>query len=207
MIRQILLGLLLACTALSAAAQLSDWREHTQHFRDTLTAEYMDSARSPLTDEALATFHGHTFFPARKKFFVVSRLERTPNDTPFEMPTSSGITKTFVRYGIAHFTLGGKEHHLNVYRNLKLAATEEYKNHLFLPFTDETTGEETYGGGRYIDLEIPDNDELVINFNTAYNPNCAYSTGWNCPIVPRENHLPVKVKAGVKGTTGSSSSH
>ncbi len=73
-----------------------------------------------------------------------------------------------------------------------------YKNYLFLPFTDLTSGEESYGGGRYIDLETTDifNNKVIIDFNKAYNPYCAYASGYNCPIPPRENDLPVAVKAG-----------
>jgi uncharacterized protein len=183
-------------------AQACDWKKDALEFMDELNAEYRDSSRSPLPDALIPEFKGHKFFPLRSKYAIVAKLERTPNDPAFEMPTSSGITKTFVRYGIATFTLNGVECKLNVYQNLKLAATEEYKNHLFLPFTDLSTGGASYGGGRYIDLCIPDGDSICINFNTAYNPNCAYSGGWNCPIVPRENHLRVKVKAGVKGVTG-----
>ncbi len=75
-----------------------------------------------------------------------------------------------------------------------------YKDHLFLPFTDLTSGEESYGGGRYIDLETTGiiNNRLVIDFNKAYNPYCTYSDGYNCPIPPRENDLPVAIRAGEK---------
>jgi len=83
--------------------------------------------------------------------------------------------------------------------------TEEYKNYLFLPFTDATTGVETYESGRYIDLQTGDikNNQVVIDFNKAYNPYCAYVSGvYNCPIPPRENHLPVAILAGEKRFAG-----
>ena len=78
--------------------------------------------------------------------------------------------------------------------------TDQYKNYLFLPFTDATTGVETYESGRYIDLEINDiKDNLVIiDFNKAYNPYCAYTTGYNCPIPPAENDLHIAITAGEK---------
>ena len=74
---------------------------------------------------------------------------------------------------------------------------EEYKNHLFLPFTDLSNGEKSYTGGRFIDLEIPNSDVIVIDFNKAYNPYCAYSPDYSCPIPPAENHLNVNILAGV----------
>jgi uncharacterized protein (DUF1684 family) len=80
-------------------------------------------------------------------------------------------------------------------------AVPEYKDHLFLPFTDLTSGEETYTAGRYIDLSFEDiiDNKVVIDFNKAYNPYCAYVSGkYNCPIPPRENTLSVAILAGEK---------
>ena len=85
-----------------------------------------------------------------------------------------------------------------MYQNQDLTKKDGFDNYLFLPFLDDTNGEESYGGGRYIDLRIPKNDELVIDFNKAYNPYCAYNEKYSCPIVPRENYLALKVEAGVK---------
>ena len=80
---------------------------------------------------------------------------------------------------------------------------EEYRDYLFLPFTDKTNGSETYTGGRYIDLSIPEGDTLEINFNKAYNPYCAYNPKYSCPIVPGVNALDTEVRAGVKAFKGS----
>jgi uncharacterized protein (DUF1684 family) len=76
----------------------------------------------------------------------------------------------------------------------------KYKDHLFIPFTDGTTYTETYGGGRYIDLSVNDikNGKIELDFNKCYNPYCAYAGGFNCPIPPVENRLPVAIKAGEK---------
>jgi uncharacterized protein (DUF1684 family) len=74
----------------------------------------------------------------------------------------------------------------------------KYKNHIFVPFTDLTTGSESYGGGRYVDLELPFSDKVIIDFNRAYNPYCAYNHKYSCAIPPEENHLNVAIKAGVK---------
>ena len=76
--------------------------------------------------------------------------------------------------------------------------TPGYENSLFVPFTDLTNGKETYGGGRYMDVEIPEGDSIVLDFNKAYNPYCAYSTNYSCPIPPKENDLPISINAGLK---------
>ena len=96
------------------------------------------------------------------------------------------------------FELNGIAHELEVYRSLDLIGEEGYEDYLFLPFADESNGESTYGGGRYIDLTIPEGDVLVIDFNRAYNPYCVYNKKYSCPLVPRQNYLKTKVKAGVK---------
>src|SRR6188768_1101399 len=100
-----------------------------------------------------------------------------------------------------HFTINDTAVTLNIYQSQDLMTMQQYKDHLFIPFTDATSGEETYESGRYIDLEIKDiaNDKVLIDFNKAYNPYCAYVSGkYNCPIPPSENRLTVTIRAGEK---------
>ena len=108
------------------------------------------------------------------------------------------------RYAKVTFKLNGKDLELTLYRNIGLMVNPIYRNLLFLPFTDETTGELTYGGGRYIDLDIKDIDKnkITIDFNKAYNQYCAYSDGYRCPVPPEENDLAVSISAGEKNYTG-----
>jgi uncharacterized protein (DUF1684 family) len=101
-------------------------------------------------------------------------------------------------YGVLSFELQGQTFELNVYQGKDLMKEEGFTDYLFLPFLDNTNGDATYGGGRYIDLRIPLDKELEIDFNTAYNPYCAYNEKYSCPIVPRENYLDMEVRAGVK---------
>ncbi|MFN8247999.1 MAG: DUF1684 domain-containing protein [Ferruginibacter sp.] len=138
------------------------------------------------------------FFPIQQKYRVPARFERITDSVGFNMPTSGKISKHFFRYGILKFRLDNKDLQLTVYQNEKLMATDAYKDYLFIPFTDLTSGDKSYGGGRYIDILISDisNNALLLDFNKAYNPYCAYTTGYNCPIPPRENDLPVAIKAG-----------
>ncbi len=113
-------------------------------------------------------------------------------------PTYSGATQPYVKYGTATFRLKDTTLQLAVYQNLRLIRMPQYRDYLFIPFKDATNGEQTYGGGRYMDISKADIEEgkLTIDFNKAYNPWCAYSDGYSCPVPPMENHLNVFVKAG-----------
>jgi uncharacterized protein (DUF1684 family) len=106
----------------------------------------------------------------------------------------------YVKYGTVTFEYEGENHTLSIYQNLDLIAKRpEYSNYLFLPFTDLTNGENSYGGGRYLDMEIPESGStIVLNFNKCYNPLCHYNKKYSCPIPPAENDLSIRVEAGVK---------
>lgn len=167
-------------------------------FQEELNAEYADAKTSPLMPEDLATFKTLDFYPANEKFFVVAKFVRTKKEKPFEMKTSTDRKPMYVKYGVVYFTIDGANFNLNVYKNIALSQQEKYKDHLFLPFSDLTCGNESYIGGKYIDLKIPKGKTLVIDFNTSYNPYCAYNHKYSCPIVPLENDLNIEIKAGVK---------
>lgn len=142
-----------------------------------------------------------SFFPINEKYRMNCRFERTMNSPWFRMESSGAIKKNYRVYGIVHFTINDTAVALNIYQSQDLMTTKQYQDHLFIPFTDATSGEETYESGRYIDLEINDiiNDKVLIDFNKAYNPYCAYVSGkYNCPIPPIENRLIVAIHAGEK---------
>ena len=167
-------------------------------FQNELNQEYSDAKTSPLMTEDLATFKTLDFFPANEKFFVVAKFVRTKKEKPFEMKTSTDRKPMYMKYGEVFFTIDGSNLKLNVYKNIALSKQEKYKDHLFLPFSDLTCGNESYIGGKYIDLKIPKANSIVIDFNTSYNPYCAYNHKYSCPIVPLENDLNIEIKAGVK---------
>jgi len=175
-----------------------EYRESIIKFQNDLNQEYKDPKESPLTKKDRKHFESLNFFSIDEKYKVEAKFERVENAVPFQMKTTTDRLPTYEVYGIATFMFDGKEYSLNIYQSHRLREMEEYKNHLFLPFTDATNEDETYGGGRYIDLEIPDSDSIVIDFNKAYNPYCAYNHIYSCPIPPGENDLPFPVKAGVK---------
>lgn len=172
--------------------------EAIKKFQNELNTEYLNPKESPLRGDNLTNFKKHPFFPINLKYRVKAKFSKTENPVPFELPTSSGKFKQYKEYGKAAFEIDGKDYTLTIYQSLDLIKMEQYKDHLFLPFRDETNGKETYGGGKYMDLKIPKGDEIILDFNLSYQPYCAYNAfDYNCPIVPEENKLPVRIEAGV----------
>src|SRR5688572_13149958 len=142
-----------------------------------------------------------SFFRVDEKYRINSRFERTINSPWFRMESTGLVKKNYRVYGRIHFSINDTAVTLHIYQSQDLMTTQQYRDHLFIPFTDATSGEETYESGRYIDLEINDikNDRVLIDFNRAYNPYCAYVSGkYNCPIPPAENRLVVAIPAGEK---------
>jgi uncharacterized protein (DUF1684 family) len=168
-----------------------------EKFQKELNSEYADVKKSPLTAEDLVLFKSLDFYPLNEKFFVVAKFIRTEDEKPFEMKTSTARKPIYVKYGEAHFSIDGQSFQLNIYRNVELSKKEEYKDYLFLPFSDLTCGKESYIGGKYIDLKTPNGDTIAIDFNKGYNPLCAYNHKFSCPKVPLENDLKIEIKAGV----------
>jgi uncharacterized protein len=189
--------ILFICSAQLHAQQDSLAYKEIKTFQEELNREYKTKGESPLPDREREAFKGHSFFPADLKFRVVAKLIVTENEKEFKMKTSSDKQRDYIKYGELHFKIDGKEYKLNVYQSLELRQQEKYKDYLFVPFTDLTTGETSYGGGRYIDLRIPKADTIILDFNQAYNPYCAYTTGYSCPVPPKENFLNMKVEAGI----------
>ncbi|GAA4306658.1 DUF1684 domain-containing protein [Aestuariibaculum suncheonense] len=167
-------------------------------FQRELNAEYKDATTSPLKDEDRKTFEGLEFFKNDSTYVVTATLELTPDSEFVPMKTTTSRMSEKRVYGVLRFELKGKSFKLNIYQDKDLMTREGYENYLFLPFFDETSGEDSYGGGRYIDARIPEGNTMVIDFNKAYNPYCAYNDTYSCPIVPRENYLKTRIEAGVK---------
>ncbi len=181
-----------------ACAQTLTEAQKSEKFQKSLNKEFANKKTSPLVPDALKKFKGLDFYPINERFIIEAELVRTPNEEPFEMPTTTNRKPIYKKFGEIHFTFNGKKQQLDVFQDMNLITKEEYKSHLFLPFTDLTSGVATYGGGRYIDMEIPEGDSLLLNFNLAYNPYCAYNPKYSCPIPPESNFLNVEIHAGVK---------
>ncbi|MDB4768326.1 DUF1684 domain-containing protein [Flavobacteriaceae bacterium] len=167
-------------------------------FQEELNASFKDPEESPLVDKDKMNFESLDYFLPNADYVIRAKLIRTPNALPFGMPTTTDRISHERVYGRLQFNLKGKPFSLEVYQSLDLLEKEGYEDYLFLPFTDLTNGNETYGGGRYLDLRTVQGDSIWIDFNKSYNPYCAYNKKYSCPVVPSKNHLEIDVQAGVK---------
>jgi uncharacterized protein (DUF1684 family) len=195
--KQILILVFLTQLSLGFAQGKFDGKSSIK-FQKEINVEYADAKTSPLTVDDLAAFKSLDFYPISGKFFVTATFVRTEKEKPFGMKTSTERTPSYVKYGEVHFIIEGQPLKLNVYKNIELSKKKEFKDYLFLPFSDLTSGNESYMGGKYIDLKIPKGNTIAIDFNTSYNPYCAYNHKYSCPIVPLENDLNIEIRAGVK---------
>lgn len=141
---------------------------------------------------------GINFFEADSSYIVLAKVELLDQKDTLTMPTVNGKQKDYVKYAYLHFDLQGKTSKLLIFRSVRLMKNPLYRNALFLPFYDYSNGSTTYGGGRYMDLSIRDihDNTLILDFNRCYNPYCAYTTGYSCPIPPEENTLELEILAG-----------
>ena len=169
----------------------TEWQRKTN-------AMFKDASKSPLKKQDLKRFKSLDFYKYDSIYRVEARLKRTPDSKWFKMKTTTEEETDERVYGILSFELKGKIHQLNVYQSKSSTAFGKMDKSLFLPFLDDTNGETSYSGGRYINLTIPENDTIIVDFNEAYNPYCAYNENYSCPIVPRVNYVPVKIEAGLK---------
>jgi uncharacterized protein len=168
--------------------------ERWRGVRDRL---YADHPQSPIPADARDGFDGCPFYDYDPAFRTVARIEdREPEQ--HGIAVSTGETFAFTRIGVARFELGDAEH------ELELSWNGGYGGGIFLAFTDETTGETTYGGGRYLIDTVKGADlgvdvagrTMVLDFNFAFNPSCSYDPSWACPLAPAANRLPLAVTAG-----------
>lgn len=181
-----------------ATKQLSK-TDQIKQYQTELAESYLNPETTPLVDEEKDNFKGITFFPINEKYIVKAKFSPIKDGKIIPFPTSAKKIKHYKEYGKVEFELDGQQHQLTIYQSSPIM--EEYKESLFLPFMDDTNGVTSYGGGRYLDLSTKDlggkSKTIVIDFNQVYNPYCAYSKHYNCPIPPANNLLDVEINAGV----------
>jgi uncharacterized protein (DUF1684 family) len=170
-----------------------NYLEKLTKFRAEKDKFFKTSAESPFEDKK--KFATLNYFPPNQTYRIKATVETIKDTTRLKLKMTGGEEESFIRYGYASFKLKDQTH--KVLLLLKMGEEGE-KDGLFLPFTDETSGFDTYGGGRYLDLELEKNGELMIDFNFAYNPFCAYNHNYTCPVPPKENHIAIKINAGEK---------
>lgn len=150
------------------------------------------NSESPFANNS-ESFKGLNYYQPDPDYKVNARLTLSDKKEVITLGTNDSLTKAYKNFGIAEFELGGKTNHL-----LILEMYEPLDGKLFLAFADQTSAEETYGAGRYLDVEYSGDDFLTLDFNLAYNPYCAYVEGYSCPFPPPGNLLETPIKAGEK---------
>jgi uncharacterized protein len=138
------------------------------------------------------------FYPINEAYRVTAHFQRIVDYKGFDMVTADGAHQKYYKYGLLTFTINGAKAHLYIYQSDDLLHQAKFQDYLFVPFGDATSGYDSYGGGRYLDFRIGEikDGTLLMDFNKAYNPYCAYSEGYECPLPPRENILSIPIKAG-----------
>ncbi|NWF93892.1 MAG: DUF1684 domain-containing protein [Syntrophaceae bacterium] len=169
--------------------QVKQWRKERDQFFKT-------HERSPLSPAERRSFNGLKYYPFNPQYIFYSEVERfifNINNPKYYATflTNKGTNKRYIRYGRFYFTMDGKKYTIEIYKSI-LSDT------LFIPFKDKTNGKETYEGGRYIDSEILPGYKMILDFNMAYNPSCAYNDKFICVLPPKENILDIPIQAGEK---------
>jgi uncharacterized protein (DUF1684 family) len=170
-----------------------------EDFRAEKDAFFRDDPRSPLPPEQRGSFDGLAYFDENEALVIRGELvtEGVDRDERVVMQTTTGGEQEYRRAGVVGFEVGGERAQVTLY-------TSRDVHEFFLPFRDATSGQETYGAGRYLEVEPPDTDGMVvIDLNYAYNPFCAYNPRWWCPIPPGENWLAVPIRAGERSFPGA----
>ncbi len=160
----------------------------------------IDTAVSRFNEEERVQFaeKGMQYFDPDKQYRVLAEFVTDTSTPVFQMPTTTDRKPNYRTYGYLHFILKDTLCKLTAYQNMDFKNSPGYDQTLFVPFMDNTNGLYTYGGGRYLDIKIPESDTTILDFNRAYNPYCAYAARWSCPLVPFENDLYISVIAGEK---------
>ena len=160
-----------------------------ENFRQLKDDFFEKDEQSPLTDNQKLNFHGLNYFPEDAALRLVLPVEEFETKDKIKIPTSTGEVQVYNRFGKIKFEVEGQPAELTIYAS---------RDGFFLPFVDALVGKETYGAGRYLEPSIAGPGKLLIDFNLAYNPYCAYNENWSCPITPAENRLKVPIRAGEK---------
>ncbi len=180
------------------AQPVEKYRREVEDFRRRKDHMLATDPESPIRPAERASFRSLDYFPVDPKYRLRVRLQPEASPVRVRMVTSKGSEQDFLRVGYFDLSLEGKQLRLYAYRSAPPPGHEHHVQGepLFVPFRDATSGKETYGAARYLDLEPSPSNEYVLDFNVAYNPYCAYSDDYVCPFPPRENTLPVAIRAG-----------
>ena len=171
-----------------------DYAEAIEDFRARKDAYFKDAHGSPIPEGEREAFNGLPYFEVDEALRLEGlTLEPYAGTEPanFQIPTSDGKLRDARRAGTFSFEIGGTTHRLTGYQ-----FAEGGSESVFVPFLDATSGNETYGAGRYLDLYPEDDGTYALDFNLAYHPSCVYDPKYSCPLTPAENRLPIRIEAG-----------
>lgn len=178
-----------------------DYRSEIQKKREEKDIQLKSRKESPLQKKDRRSFDHLNYFEIDEVWRKEATLVLLDGTDTVDFATSSGKVKKFYKYASLSFEHGGKQYRLIAYKRIYPEGyVSNYPPYLFVPFTDSSTGSETYGGGRYIEMPLPDEgaETVALDFNLCFNPYCAYGEGFSCPIPPKENDLDLMVEAGEK---------
>ena len=178
---------------LNVGENSDEYLERIKEYRKSRNG-YMISSSSPMSQEDKRNFSGLKYYPVDETFVVTAKVVPIERKQPIFIPTTTGESKKYIPWGYAEFELKGANHKLLLYQDWE----ETNPSLLSLMFADDTSGDATYGGGRYIEVTKSGGNTIVIDFNLAYNPFCHFNDEYSCPIPPRENLLNVAIEAGEK---------
>jgi uncharacterized protein (DUF1684 family) len=170
-------------------------------FQKELNQEFSSPKESPLSAEERKVFKTLPYYPVDYRYYVVARLVRDPTSKMMPIASTTARKSLGRKYGDLFFTLAGQPLKLTVYEIQNTIGQPDYSDYLLLSFADLTNGHGSYGGGRMLDLRISTiggSNSVLLDFNRAYNPSCAYNPRYSCPVPPPENRLSVAIPAGVR---------
>jgi len=193
--KRIFIVIVIALNSINSFSQ--DCQTQIQLHRTKYKNEFLEDEHSPLKKQDLKYLR---FYKADSNYVTKAQFTAVDDTIGFDMQTHNGVIKRYFVYGFVEFDLKNTTQKLFIYQSEKLKSKEGFEDYLFIPFTDETNYQETFGGGRYLDFRMDDIQygELIIDFNKAYNPYCAFKEGYACPIPPKENDMKISIEAGEK---------
>lgn len=198
--RNTIFGLLVVAIVAITVLNFLTVGENTEDYIERLETDrkdknsFMLSSTSPLPEEDKPSFTGLNYYPINENFKVTARLTLIDKKQPIFIPSTTGEELKYIPFAYANFKLNDTEHRVILYQDWE----ERDPNKLSLMFADNTSAIETYGGGRYLDVQYRNTNAVTLDFNNAYNPYCHFNAEYSCPIPPRENMLDIEIKAGEK---------